>query len=525
MKIKLLTVFAIVFFVLLNDINLFSQWITQTSGTTQRLRQVRAVDSSVVWICGNAGIVLSTTNGGNYWIIKTPTDTLYTNYSIDAISDQIAWVTGTSTAGVNFKIWKTTDGGNSWQVQYQNSNGFANGIRFFDANNGICFADPDPYPSTNWEILTTSNGGTIWNRVPEANFPPADVAVGEYGVAGAIDIIGNTIWACTWAGSGGTRNRIYKSTDMGLNWTVSYYTTVEESGSHYIAFSDTANGVDLSLNGELCLTSDGGTNWSVSNVYPITYKFVANIPGTNEYIGVGNFGLASYSTDGGSTWTPTTTGTLNSLYGVDATFKYAWAVGEVGTVIKSFNTDLPVELISFTAEVFTNDVNLNWSTATEINNRGFEIQRKFGTNDYLSLSFIKGQGSSQKIQSYSYTDENLKSGKYSYRLKQIDFNGTFEYSKTIEVELKSPNKFDLRQNYPNPFNPQTIINYQLAKETKVTLKIFDALGKEVVVLVNEVKPAGIYEVTFDSTNLPNGVYFYSLQAGNFSATKKLVYIK
>ncbi len=110
-------------------------------------------------------------------------------------------------------------------------------------------------------------------------------------------------------------------------------------------------------------------------------------------------------------------------------------------------------------------------------------------------------------------------------MKQLDFNGTSSYSSIVEVEVKIPNKFGLNQNYPNPFNPTTTINYEIAKETNVSLKVYDAIGNQVATLVNEIKPAGTYEVVFDASNLSNGVYFYEIKAGNFTATKKLILMK
>src|SRR5690606_5091234 len=118
-------------------------------------------------------------------------------------------------------------------------------------------------------------------------------------------------------------------------------------------------------------------------------------------------------------------------------------------------------------------------------------------------------------QSYSFNDENLSSGKYQYRLKQIDFDGTFEYSNVIEAEINSPTKFSLEQNYPNPFNPSTSIQYAIGNRQFVTLKVYDVLGNEVSTLVNEEKPAGSYDVEFNASNLASGIYYYQLKAGDF----------
>jgi photosystem II stability/assembly factor-like uncharacterized protein len=526
MKKLFLKSLLVLFVVLVSSAQIFSQWVVQTSGTTQRIRNIRAVNDNVVWACGNGGVVLRTVNGGTTWQVKTSPNAGSINYGLDALDSLTAWVTGTVGGTVDVSIWKTTDGGNTWTSQYNNPASFGDGVRFFDANNGVYFGDPDPYPSTNWELLTTTNGGTTWNRVPLANFPPADSVNGEFGAAASMDIVGNTVWFGAYSGVDGTSNRIWKSTDKGLNWTMSSYVPVgTASGSSYVAFSSASNGVNLGLDGSRAVTTDGGATWTVTSGAPHGYRYVTNIPGWNSYIGVGSGGLVVNSNDGGLTWTTMTSGTTNSLYVVDATLKSAWAGGNSGTIIKLFGDPVPVELTSFSAAVAGKNVTLNWATATEINNSGFEVQRKSTAGDFVSVTFIKGQGTTQEAQAYSYVDKNVESGNYSYRLKQIDLDGKAKFSSIVEVEVKVPNKFELSQNYPNPFNPTTTISYEVAKETNVSLKVYDVIGNEIATLVNETKPAGAYQVVFDASKLSNGVYLYKIQAGNFTATKKLILMK
>jgi hypothetical protein len=192
---------------------------------------------------------------------------------------------------------------------------------------------------------------------------------------------------------------------------------------------------------------------------------------------------------------------------------------------------VPVELISFSAEVVNNEVKLNWQTATETNNSGFEILR-CAQNDrvWRAIGFAIGYGTTTEPKSYLFTDENVNTGSYKYRLKQIDFDGSFTYSDIVEVEVLSLNIFSLEQNYPNPFNPSTVISYRLPVNSMVTLKIYDILGNEITTLVNEEKPAGSYVVEFNiysdgGQNLVSGVYFYKLQAGDLIQTKKMVLMK
>lgn len=190
---------------------------------------------------------------------------------------------------------------------------------------------------------------------------------------------------------------------------------------------------------------------------------------------------------------------------------------------------IPVELTSFTTTVIGNNVMLNWSTATELNNSGFQVERK-SNGSFINVGFVKGKGTTTQPQDYTFTDNNLEVGTYTYRLKQIDFNGTFEYSPEVEVELVAPTKFDLGQNYPNPFNPTTSIKFSLATDSKVTLKLFDVIGQEVATLINNDLAAGYHSTIVDGSKLSSGVYFYKLDASSvngqkYSSVKKMVLTK
>ena len=183
------------------------------------------------------------------------------------------------------------------------------------------------------------------------------------------------------------------------------------------------------------------------------------------------------------------------------------------------NLALPVELVSFQATV-TDDkkVLLEWSTATEINNYGFEVQRKVlsqqsavSNNDFETIGFVAGSGNSSSTKNYSYVDNNLTGGsKFAYRLKQIDNNGTFSYSFIQEVELIL-SEYMLSQNYPNPFNPTTTIEYIIPQAGNVTLSIYNLLGEKVEKLINEFKESGIYTFDLDASNLSSGSYIYVLR--------------
>jgi hypothetical protein len=186
---------------------------------------------------------------------------------------------------------------------------------------------------------------------------------------------------------------------------------------------------------------------------------------------------------------------------------------------------LPVELVSFTATaIMSNSIRLDWYTATEINNYGFEVERK-SSNNWQKIGFVQGHGNSNSPKQYSFTDNKLIGGsKFQYRLKQTDNDGQFEYSNIIEVKV-IPKEYLLSQNYPNPFNSSSIIKYSIPKSSQVSLKIFNTLGEELETLVNEERPVGSYEVNWNAGNLPSGVYFYSLQAGDFVQARKMILLK
>lgn len=191
---------------------------------------------------------------------------------------------------------------------------------------------------------------------------------------------------------------------------------------------------------------------------------------------------------------------------------------------------LPVELSAFASSVNRNDVTLSWTTTSENNNSGFDIERSKVSNEWIKVGHIAGNGTASTPNHYIYTDRLVSSGKYSYRLKQIDYNGNFEYfNLNNEVSVGIPDKYNLSQNYPNPFNPSTKINYDLPYDSKVSIKLFDMSGREVGTIVNEIKTAGYYSVSFNASNFASGVYFYMINAEgsgkNYIATKKMVLIK
>ena len=190
------------------------------------------------------------------------------------------------------------------------------------------------------------------------------------------------------------------------------------------------------------------------------------------------------------------------------------------------NGILPVELSDFSADVFQNNVILKWTTSMETNNSGFNIERSSANGHWNQIGFIKGSGSSSNSVNYLYEDKNLISGNFHYRLKQIDYNGFYQYYILNEnVQIGIPEKFSLHQNYPNPFNPVTKISFDIPAEGNVMLRIYDNTGRIIKTLINETKAAGYYTTEFNGSDLSSGTYFCRLETGSFTEVKKLVLLK
>jgi hypothetical protein len=191
-------------------------------------------------------------------------------------------------------------------------------------------------------------------------------------------------------------------------------------------------------------------------------------------------------------------------------------------------TALPVELTSFTAVSKNGSVELNWNTATEVNNYGFEVQRSQTQNfTWSKIGFVNGSGTSNSPKNYSFVDKTISYSSYAYRLKQIDNDNKYIYSNIIEVNAAGQivNGFLLNQNYPNPFNPSSTIKYSIANAGNVKLTVYNSIGSKVATIVNEYRPAGNYSVKFNGSNIASGIYLYRLESGNYSATKKFILMK
>jgi len=389
---------------------------------------------------------------------------------------------------------------------------------FINSNVGwLAGGDNGGFPSyiSHRVILYTSNGGATWNEQYGEPY--------ESPLKSIYFVDQNNGYAC------GESGIIMKTTDGGINWSQQ---VISSFHLRNIFFTDNLNGwvtgeyLGLPHYTAVFRTTDGGVNWietqlgadeSLSGIY-----FVDNMKGW-AVGGANSQGLVYYTSDGGANWIQQNIPTTEYLYRVFFIDEnHGWASGHLGTILSTLNP-VPVELTSFTATSNGNNVTLLWQTATETNNSGFEVQRK--QTEWESIGFVNGQGTTTKENSYSFVDENLTAGKYQYRLKQIDFDGSFEYSEIVNVQVQAPTDYTLFQNFPNPFNPSTTIKYSIPADGVVKLTVLNAIGEEIETLVNEYKPEGAHEVIFNAKNIPSGIYLYRIETDKFSSVKKMVLLK
>ena len=386
----------------------------------------------------------------------------------------------------------------------------------------------------------STNGGTSWGTDIFVSTIPGGW---DFAVPGIYRCNGLPVTACdtshspyrgniyiNWTdqrnGTGNTDVFLAKSTDGGNTWSAAkkvnddnttrhqfftWMTIDQTTGVIYIAFYDRRNTSNNFTDVYVARSTDGGetfTNFKVSesSFNPNSSVFFG------DYTNIAAFNKMVYPI-----WMR-----------LDGSALTVWTA-----IINDTVSIVPVELSSFTANVIDGKVNLSWQTASELNNRGFEIERTVisiptGQERNLfwkSIGFVNGNGTTSELNNYSFDDEPIESGNYSYRLKQVDFNGRFEYSNEVDVNFIFANDFRLSQNYPNPFNPSTTIEYQIPQSSFVTIKVYDVLGKEVVTLINGEMPAGIHEVNFEPKDLPSGLYLYKISAGGFEQTRKMLLLK
>lgn len=416
------------------------------------------------------------------------------------------------------KIMKTTNDGLTWTISLNNATFSYFGIPMTEdpshpdtvyTMNGVNFLRSPDF-GNNWVTLSSTTG---------SNSAPCDIEVFP---DTSIILIGDN-------GTG-----IFRSIDYGETWSQKYSTggeipTVSVDFTHPgIAWATKWGG-----GGGFLKSTDYGNTWVAQSAFNGINMWGVHVQPTDGNVIVVN----SYSTapgswrsvNGGASWTPISIPSSGyQVVSVDSITQFA-AQGN-GFYKLEAPWFVPVELSSFNAQLVNTDVILNWTTATELNNQGFEIEHSKDNDNFTKIGFVPGFGTTSELKSYSFKISNIESGLQYYRLKQIDFDGTSTIYNSVEVSGPVPNSFVLNQNHPNPFNPSTTISFSLPVEAKINIKLFNMLGQEVAQIADNDFDAGSHSIVFNANNLSSGTYIYTLEAkggngANFKSTKKLLLLK
>jgi photosystem II stability/assembly factor-like uncharacterized protein len=510
-----------------------------------------AVKENLLMAAASGGIFSKSSDAGVSWTLLSKTATLDELRDIMFVSDQVGFaVGGSTTAGV---ILKTTDGGSNWnkllftpdyrvrsQYWFNESAGFVGkrgpdgiykttdgGLTFETINTGlgtstqawnvIAFANADTgyIAGENGNYCRTTDGGLTWTVLPN-NLHHGSSIIYDISVIDAKTIV-----------SMGASGKIFKSTDAGQTFTdISGLGTT--SAMYAVDFYDANLGFLVGSSGRIYKTTNGGLNWSYTTPVGTTTLMNVKMVSPDIVWVIGYTGTVTFTTDGGLNWTVSESfpvrGLTRNMFGISSHGAHLWIAGATGTIIKGYSDPVPVEMISFSASSDKDGILLSWQTATETNNRGFEVEQ-FVNGSWENIGFVNGNGTTTELSSYSFRINTNVTGVYSFRLKQIDYDGTYAYTNVIEVNTSTPASYSLMQNYPNPFNPSTAITFDIPSKEHVTLKIYDVLGNLIKEVIDGEKEAGRHTIYFNASNVSSGVYFYELKAGNYSATRKMLLMK
>jgi photosystem II stability/assembly factor-like uncharacterized protein len=445
-----------------------------------------ANDQNILGETQNGGL-RRTTNGGTSW--SSATSGINTGESVAWVAPIIKHPNISSyfyTA--RQRVYRSTDYGGTWAAVSSNVNG-SGAVRELTQSK----SNPDiMYAASGTQVFKSTNEGTSWTNVTSGL--PSRTITSVY-----VHPSNSDITLLTFSGFG--VNHVYKTTNGGTSWS--------------------------SISGNL-------PDSPVNDIFIYTYD--AQNP--NTYFVATDVGVF-LTNNNGSSWAELADGLPNTVI-LHLDYSPLNQMLRAGThgrgVFEAFiDFTIPVELASFNANITEREIVLNWITATETNNKGFEIERKLKNNEWETIGFIDGNGTTTEIQSYNYQDnynDISYSGRVLYRLKQIDFDGSFEHSKIIYADVDfTPNAYSLSQNYPNPFNPVTNIKYSLPIESEVRMVVMNSIGQEVAELVNGIQSEGFYETSWNADEFASGVYFYTIEAVStnkqisFQDTKKLLLIK
>jgi photosystem II stability/assembly factor-like uncharacterized protein len=454
----------------LNDNFYDVYFITETTGFALSGALYKTIDAGISWtrvengpggydiffldtLTGFIAGTQKTIDGGETWYATNGGGT-----KVFFINNDIGWSIG----GRN--IYKTTNTGEEWILQFTHITDSFTSIFFVDSLNGW---------ATSRYIHQTTDGGISW--IQRTDIPA---------------FLSNDIYFL----------------NMDTGWVAAYNT----------------------INPSLFKTTDGGLVWNSVPEVVGARKF-HYFPDPSHWL-INGFGLRYITTDYGYSWVNIMNDVPPGIESFQAPTNFlGYAVGNSGLILMYEDTTyVPVELVVFTGHRQNKKIILEWQTATELNNYGFEIQRLIVNSQWEKIGFVPGRGTTTKESHYIFSDQNDQYGEIKYRLKQIDYNGSYNYSKIIVVStLHIPADFKLFQNHPNPFNSSTLIIFQIPEDKFIKLKVYDILGNEVITLVNGQTQAGRYEIQFKTNDLQltSGVYFYNVSGGEYNETKKLLLLK
>lgn len=471
---------------------------TSSIASEVQLNTVAFTGELTGFAAGGSGRLLRTTDGGTTWTVQT----IVTNESIFKlffVNSSIGFATAQT------KMMKTINGGASWT---QTTPGYVfQDIHFKDANNGIGCGT-----STN-KLAKTTNGGTSWTTITMPDTARALYALAVLPDAQTVICVGAT-------------GKIFRSINYGTNWSIIASGTYEQLNS--VDFHDQQLGWACGNNGTILHSTDGGLTWAAQTSGTTSHLQSIKFYDGSAGIAVGHNGVMLKTNNGGATWTQyQTVSPYNLNEVVILSSSEAIVVGSGGTIIKGQNLPLPVELVGFTATHKNGTVTLNWETKTEIDNYGFEIERKSSTTGWQKIGFVEGHFTTNSPKYYNYTDRPNGTGKIQYRLKQIDNDGSFEYSPVVEVDLSGmlPKEIEIK-NFPNPFNPETNINITLPETADATVDVYNSTGEKVVTLfAGKLNSGETRAFKFDGATLPSGMYIINVTAGKHRKSHKVMLMK
>lgn len=530
--------------------------------STSYYHVLRSINKYLTTGCPANKFIAGFPNYGREWAVKSTVanaDTLG-GYSSASRTYSVVKNNYIDTIPANRQFWSSTfktryynyfSGGVLRQVWYDDSLSW--GMKFDSikvknvGGTGMWALGYDGSEPEMWGALKTAFASTP--NAAHTSFDDFESSVGRFdkyprwsGSTTGIDIASSQVWTNDIANNGqGSLIVILKdSVETSVNWSVrlnsggsSRANNVQFGNSGYIGFWMRTSSAPVGA--QVALTIDDQRNGATDKTELSSKQNVLNDGAWHLYEwDLNGSGWTSFS--GGNGVLDSTVLSLDAIMFYAADASPDWTI-YLDDVSRNSSGPLPVELDNFTGFNKELNIHINWSTATEKNNYGFDVERTTPSQtlpltgggqggDWNKIGFVAGSGTTNTPRSYTYVDAVTRPGTYTYRLRQIDRDGTFRYSPEMNVTITGyPVSYSLEQNFPNPFNPNTMISYQLPMNSIVTLKIYDILGKEVETLVNGEQESGVYSIQWNAKGLASGMYFYTLRAGSFSATKKMSLIK